>query len=101
MGNSLQDIRNDIDDIDFKILLLLKKRQNLVLSAAKFKDCAEGKTGVIVPSRIKSMLNDRLREAERLGLDKNFVEKIYRSIIDHMIGLEMERWKENDSSASK
>ena len=92
----LQDIRNNIDKIDFQILKLLKKRQDFVLLAAQFKDCKEGESGVIVPSRIKSMMKDRIHKAKALELDSNFVDTLYTLIINHMIELEMERWEGND-----
>lgn len=94
MKRTLQDVRNDIDKLDFEMLELLKKRQDLVLSAAQFKNCREGETGVIVPSRIKNMLEDRANKAEKLGLDSQFVEDMCKLVIDHMIELEMKRWEE-------
>ena len=99
MKPTLQDIRDNIDKVDFEILSLLKDRKELVLSAVQFKGCKEGGTGVIVPSRIKSMLADRVVEAERLGLDEEFIETLCRMVIDHMIKIEMKRWKDSDSSS--
>ena len=96
MGISLKTIRYDIDTIDFKILKLLKERQKLVVSAAQFKDCIEGETGVIVPSRIKSMLEERKALADEYGLDVDFVEKLFKMIIDHMVSLELKEWKRDD-----
>jgi len=98
MKRTLQDVRNDIDKLDFEMLELLKKRQDLVLSAAQFKNCREGETGVIVPSRIKNMLEDRANKAEKLGLDSQFVEEICKLVIDHMIELEMKKWQINDNT---
>jgi len=98
MEITLQDVRNDIDKLDFEMLELLKNRQDLVLSAAQFKDCREGETGVIVPSRIKSMLEDRVNKANDLGLDSVFVEEMCRLVIEHMIELEMNNWQKNDST---
>jgi len=94
----LQDVRDNIDKLDFEMLELLKKRQDLVLSAAQFKDCREGETGVIVPSRIKSMLEDRVDKANDLGIDSVFVKEMCGLVIDHMIKLEMNIWEENDST---
>jgi len=97
---TLQEIRDGIDNIDFEILSLLRNRQDLVVSAAKFKHQREGEDGVIVPSRIKNMLEDRAKEAQRLGLDVEFIDKLCIIVIEHMIGLEMERWETYDTSAS-
>ena len=98
MKITLQDVRNDIDKLDFEMLELLKKRQDLVLSAAQFKDCREGETGVIVHSRIINMLEDRVTKANDLGLDSVFVKEMCGLVIDHMIKLEMNIWEENDST---
>ena len=96
MGASLKTIRYDIDTIDFKILKLLEERQKLVLSAAQFKDCIEGETGVIVPSRIKSMIEERKTLADEYGMDSEFVGRLFKMIIDHMVSLELEEWKKDD-----
>lgn len=96
MDITLQEIRNNIDKLDFEVLELLKKRQDFVLSAAQFKDCEEGETGVIVPSRIKSMLEKRKQKAKTLELDTGFVDRLCKLVIDHMIELEMKKWNQND-----
>ena len=101
MKLTLQDVRNDIDKLDFEMLDLLKQRQDLVLSAAQFKDCREGETGVIVPSRINDMLNDRVKKANELGLDCTFVKNMCRFVIEHMIELEMNKWLQDDSTNTK
>lgn len=98
MSPTLQDIRNGIDKLDFEMLGLLKKRQDLVISAAQFKNCREGETGVIVPSRIEDMLEDRAIKADELGLDSTFVDELCRLVINHMIELEMDKWTKNDSA---
>jgi chorismate mutase len=97
---TLQKIRDGIDEIDFEILSLLRDRQDLVVSAAQFKHRREGEDGVIVPSRIKNMLEDRAVEAERLGLDVVFIDKLCGLVIDHMIEHEMKKWESNDKSSS-
>ena len=101
MKLTLQDVRNDIDKLDFEMLDLLKQRQDLVLSAAQFKDCREGETGVIVPSRINDMLNDRVKKANELGLDSTFVKNMCRFVIEHMIEIEMNKWLQDDSTNTK
>lgn len=93
---SLNELRKNIDKIDHNIIELLRSRQDLVVSAAQFKDCIEGETGVIVPSRIKSMLEERKALADEYGLDVDFVEKMFKMIIDHMVSLELQEWKKND-----
>jgi isochorismate pyruvate lyase len=98
MKSTLQSIRHEIDNIDEHILVLLRERQDYVVSAAQFKHREKGEDGVIVPSRIKSMLEDRARKAKELGLDEEFVEKLFRLTIEHTIELEMKRWREYDHS---
>ena len=97
---TLKEIRNEIDALDAQMLEILKKRQDLVVSAARFKDCEEGENGVIVPARISSMLNNIEKQADELGVDRVFARKLYQSIIDHMIGLEMEEWRRDDSTST-
>lgn len=93
---SLNELRINIDEIDRNIIELLSRRQNLVISAAQFKDCIEGETGVIVPSRIKSMIEERKTLADEYGMDSEFVGRLFKMIIDHMVSLELEEWKKDD-----
>lgn len=90
---TLQDIRDAIDEIDLTIIKQLANRKELVESAAQFKDCEIGESGVRVPSRITSMLLERVRLAYEYGLDPDFVKKWFSDLIEHNVSLEMERWK--------
>jgi isochorismate pyruvate lyase len=92
----LQNIRKQIDDIDHFIIKLLQQRKALVVSAASFKRTKEGENGVIVPSRIESMMMERKRWAREFGLDEEFVEELFSKIINYMIELEMKRWESLD-----
>ena len=53
---TLQEIRDKIDELDANIIRQLVTRKQLVESAAQFKDCEVGDSGVRAPSRIESIL---------------------------------------------
>ncbi len=89
---TLQEIRDKIDELDANIIRQLVTRKQLVESAAQFKDCEVGDSGVRAPSRIESMLVERRKLAVEHGLNPDFVEKWFSDLIEHNISLEMERW---------
>jgi isochorismate pyruvate lyase len=89
---SLNDIRNAIDTIDTNILNLIHQRQTIVKSAAQFKNCIEGESGVIVPQRISSMLISIKQQAKELNIQEDFAEKWFSDLIEYCISLELEEW---------
>ncbi|MGE4456643.1 MAG: chorismate mutase [Arcobacteraceae bacterium] len=88
----LQSIRDAIDKIDTEILQLISQRQRIVKSAAQFKNCIEGDSGVIVPKRINSMLISIKQQAKELNIQEDFAEKWFSDLIDYCISLELEEW---------
>lgn len=99
--NSLKEIRIQIDKIDLDILNLISKRQEIVKSAAKFKDCVEGESGVIVPQRISSMLVSIKQQAKELNIKEDFAEKWFSDLIEYCISLELEEWNIIANNKSK
>lgn len=88
---SIEDVREAIDDLDRKLLGLLGQRARYVAAAARFK---KDERGVRAPERQKAMLARRRSWAEQERLDPDFVEGLYESIVSHFVGREMDRWRE-------
>lgn len=73
------------------MLRLLGERARYVAAAARFKT---GPRAVRAPERQKAMLTQRRQWAAREGLDPAFAENLYKTIVAHFIGQEMDRWGE-------
>ena len=88
---SIEDVREAIDGLDRGILDLLGQRARYVAAAARFKT---NQDSVRAPERQKAMLARRRGWAAEEGLDPDFVEDLYKRIVSHFVGREMDRWRE-------
>ena len=87
---SLEDVRGAIDGLDREILRLLGTRARYVAAAARFKT---DRNSVRAPERQRAMLARRREWAEEEGLDPDFVEGLFDSIVSHFVGREMDHWQ--------
>ncbi|MDM8517420.1 bifunctional chorismate mutase/prephenate dehydrogenase [Desulfobacterales bacterium HSG16] len=71
--------RKKIDAIDEKIVALLSERQGIVENVIEIKQA--NNLPVFHPAREEDLISKRRLQAEALGLDPNFLEDIYRTII--------------------
>ena len=84
--NSLEEIRNNIDNIDTQIIKLIAKRGIYVAQASKFK---KDSNDVQAPRRVESVIKKVRTLADEYGANPNMVEKLYREMIDGFINMEM------------
>jgi isochorismate pyruvate lyase len=87
---SLEDVRNEIDKIDEEIVKLIAKRSKLVKKAAKFKESVEE---IKSDERINDVLNHVRHLAATLGISPNLVADIFKILIDKMVEMEIEEFK--------
>ena len=87
---NLEDVREAVDGLDREILRLLGSRARYVAAAARFKMDPKA---VRAPERQRAMLARRREWAEEEGLDPDFVEGLYDSIVSHFVGREMDHWQ--------
>jgi 3-deoxy-7-phosphoheptulonate synthase len=95
MCASLATIREQLDDVDQRIIDALADRQALVRRAATCKTNGD----VRVPERENEVLNRLGRDAESADLDPDFVEALYRTIFDHSVRTQRAVIDERTSSA--
>lgn len=88
--NSINDIRDAIDEIDKNIISLISDRASYVHEAVKFKTNVES---VQANDRVQKMLLKRKKWAEEKNVNPEFVEKLYQNIIEYFINEEMIKWK--------
>ena len=85
--NCKEEIREQIDTIDKVIITLFAQRFMYVNEIVKYKNDPES---VVAQDRKNEVIELRGKWAEELGLDKNTFEQIYRFLVDHNIGKELE-----------
>ena len=85
--NSKEDIRAQIDKIDQEIIKLFGIRFQYVSEIVKYKNDPES---VVAVDRKNEVIKVRGEWAESHGLDKETFEQIYRFLVDHNIGKELE-----------
>jgi len=86
----MNDIREQIDAIDYEIISLISKRAGYVHKAAEFKT---DETSVKAPDRVKKMLEKRKVWAEEKSISPEFIEKMYSDMVGYFINKEMQKWK--------
>ncbi len=91
--NTIEEVRNEIDSIDRKIMELLADRQEYVHEVVRFK--TEDEESVIAESRQNQLYKQRREWAKELGLSPDMIEEVYRSMIRHNIQREFEIQKKN------
>ena len=84
---SKDEIREQIDRIDQEIIALFGLRFQYVSEIVKFKTDVQS---VIARDRKDHVIKERGEWAEKHGLDKNTFEQIFRFLVDHNIGKELE-----------
>jgi isochorismate pyruvate lyase len=92
----LVDVREEIDRIDGGIVALLSERAAFVKRAARFKTTdAE----VAAPQRVSRMLEQRRQWALAAKLSPDFVEALFRSMVEYFVTQEhseLRREREGD-----
>ena len=85
---NIEQIRENIDKIDRKIVKLLSKRSYFVKEAAKFKKDAED---VEAPKRVEEVIQKVRSLSEEYGMQPDIVENVYRAMIKSFIDYEMDQ----------
>lgn len=84
----MPEVRAAIDEIDRDMVALLAKRQHLVERAGELKRGKDVRA-VRAPARVESVISSRRAAADEAGLDPDVAERIWRSMIEAFIDLEL------------
>jgi chorismate mutase len=76
--HTLEELRNEIDKYDDKLLDLLECRMNVAEKIGEYKKM--NNVTILQSSRWDDMLRQRIDEAEKKGLSEEFIMKIFRAI---------------------
>jgi len=87
---SLEEVRDQIDKVDAKILELIAQRKDYIKQAAKFKHSVEE---IKTDDRIDEVLSNARHNALRLGVSPDLVTTIYKAMIDDMVEAEIAQFR--------
>ncbi len=87
---SLEEVRSEIDKIDEEIVRLIAERSRYVKQAAKFKVSVDE---IKSDERIDDVLSHVRHLAATLGISPNLVADIFKILIDKMVEMEIEEFK--------
>ena len=84
--DSLDRVRAEIDVLDDELVAILARREQLVRRAGSLKN---DELAVRAPDRVEQVIEGVRRRAEAHGADADIVERVYRTMIDCNIDLEL------------
>ncbi len=76
---SLEQLRNEINERDDELILLLARRNKIVKQIAQYKN--EKGIPITQLRREKELIKEKKEKAKELDMDSVFIEKLFRLII--------------------
>ena len=89
-NTTLPKLREQIDNLDNKLLALLAERQELSRMVVQVKDAGNAQTNVRDMSRERDLIKQRITEARALGLEAHFITRIFHEIIAESVRLQQD-----------
>lgn len=77
---NLEEIREEIDKIDDKLLVLIQKRTSLISKVADYK--IKENVSIEDSERRKQIISSKRKKAEELDVNPDLIEKIYTLLIN-------------------
>jgi isochorismate pyruvate lyase len=88
--NSIDEVRNNINNIDEQIVKLIAQRSEFVKQAAKFKKDSDD---VKAPERVEEVINKVKDLAKSTSANEEVLENVYRTMINSFIKAEMKEFE--------
>ena len=88
--NSIEEVRNNINNIDEQIVKLIAQRDEFVKQAAKFKKDSDD---VKAPERVEEVINKVKDLAKSTSANEEVLENVYRTMINSFIKAEMKEFE--------
>lgn len=76
----LENFRGQIDRVDEEIMVLLKRRHQIVKKVAKYK--LENNLEIFQKKREDELIKNKLEKAKLMNIDKKLVENIFKNILE-------------------
>ena len=88
--NSLQEVRDEIDKIDMKLVDLISERSHLIRQAAAFKNSVDE---VKAEDRIDDIMQRVRKRAIELNINPNMMSDLFTVMIDEMVETEISEFR--------
>ena len=88
--NSIEEVRNNINNIDEQIVKLIALRGEFVKQAAKFKKDSDD---VKAPKRVEEVINKVKDLAKSTSANEEVLENVYRTMTNSFIKAEMKEFE--------
>jgi len=88
--NSLQEVRDEIDKIDTKLVDLISERSHLIRQAAAFKNSVDE---VKAEDRIDDIMQRVRKRAIALNINPNMISELFKVMIDEMVETEISEFR--------
>ncbi len=85
----ISDVREAIDQIDYKIVELIAQRHIYVKKAARFK---QSESSVRDTQRVQHVISSKIELAKQLNAPPLLIEKLYKLMIDFFVKDELIEW---------
>jgi isochorismate pyruvate lyase len=92
--NSLEEVRQDIDILDTKLVDIIAERMQLIRHVAKFKNSVEE---VKAEDRIEFILQKARHQAIELGLSPNLISELFTIMINEMVETEISEFRNKEA----
>jgi len=92
--NSLQEVRDEIDILDAKLVELISERSHLIRQAATFKNSVEE---VKADTRIDDIMQRVRKKAIELNINPNMISELFTIMIDEMVETEIAEFRNSGS----
>lgn len=94
---SIEDVRNNIDQIDTRLVALIARRGECVKAAAAFKSDSDA---VRAPDRVQKVIDKVRQQAAEHQLPEEIIEKVYRAMMGAFIDYELEQHRQLSESST-
>jgi len=92
--NSLQEVRDEIDILDAKLVELISQRSHLIRQAAAFKNSVD-------EVKAEDRIDDILQRVRHLAIEKsinpNMMSDLFKIMIDEMVETEIAEFRNADT----
>ncbi|MBA1432559.1 MAG: chorismate mutase [Epsilonproteobacteria bacterium] len=88
--NTLQEVRDEIDKIDTKLVVLISERSHLIRQAAAFKNSVDE---VKAEDRIDDIMQRVRKRAIELNINPNMISELFTIMIDEMVETEISEFR--------
>ena len=88
--NSLQEVRDEIDTIDTKLVDLISQRSHLIRQAAAFKNSVDE---VKAEERIDAIMQRVRKRAIELNINPNMISDLFTIMINEMVETEIAEFR--------